>query len=144
MLHTIEIPKRDLTDIDENHHEISSYCRQCLEEFKGGKMVVKQSIGEDGIPYFDTLDFSELVEYDGSPWTRKSTIGFAHWDKEVENLDDDYSDEAMCFNMSSRLKWKDVELVHGHYGGIYSAPSIERLKEVLSHVYICAWCPLDI
>lgn len=147
MLHTIEIPKRDLTNVDESHHEISSYCRECLKEFKGGNIVVKEDIDEQGLT-FKVVDVDDVIEHEGPPGIRKTSLGFAHWDKEVESLDDDNndgcSDEAMCFGMSNRLRWKDVELVQGQYYSLYRAPNIDRLKDALSHVYICAWCILDI
>jgi hypothetical protein len=139
MLHTIYIPKRALLDIDETHHEISSYGRQCLKEFKGGNIVVKQCNTT-----FTIVDYHEIVEEinDTNSSTAKYQIAFAHWTPEVENLDvgKNESDEAMCFNFSNNLKWNDVNL---GYGG-NTAPTIERLTEALSHVYICAWCPLDI
>ena len=53
MLHTIEIPKRDLSNVDQTflikklYHEISSYCMDRLKEFKGGNIIVKENVVED-------------------------------------------------------------------------------------------------
>ena len=77
-------------------------------------------------------------------WVTEATaLGFSQWDDEVQDIDgvEDYpSDESQCFGMSNHLQWKDVDLMPY----VFCAPSIERLKEALTHVAICAWCPGDI
>jgi hypothetical protein len=148
---TIHIPKTDLSLINEEHHQISNYCRQWLTTSKSGNItVLEQSTFDEKQPNifqmktFDVIDESEFVEhltqYNRS--TAMNHIGFAHWDAEVENLDnsEDLSDAAMCFGMSQKLRWNDVMLTPY----TYYAPNIERLREAFSHVYLCAWCPLDI
>ncbi len=77
----------------------------------------------------------------GGDWIIDETaLGFVAWDDEVEDLDTGNSDESQCFGMSSELRWNDVGLTPVEF----RAPSIERLKEALSHVVVCAWCPGDI
>ena len=149
MFHTIKLEKRDLSNVDESHHEISSYGLCCLREFKGGNIVVIEEMTELG-PVFSVVDKSQVVEHNDGSGTRKTSLAFAHWSKEVENLDDDNndpycSDEAMCFQFSDHLKWNDVDLILKQgSSGQFQAPTIHRLKEALNHVYICAWCVLDI
>lgn len=88
---------------------------------------------------FSVVDDNMTVK--NGDWVTESTaLGFSQWDGEVEDLDAGSSDESQCFDMSSHLKWQDVDLTPGEF----RAPSIERLKEALSHVAICAWCPGDI
>lgn len=67
-------------------------------------------------------------------------LGFIGWDDEVEDLDAGDSEESQCFGMSNRLRWNDVDLTPEEF----RAPSIERLREALVHVTLCAWCPDDI
>lgn len=69
-----------------------------------------------------------------------TALGFSGWDDEVEDLDAGDSDESQCFDMSSHLRWNDVDLTPDEF----RAPSIGRLCEALAHVTFCAWCPGDI
>ena len=143
MLHTVEIKKRDISDVDT---DLNNYAKLCLSEFKGGNIIVEETKLNNDMSIFKCVDISDVIEPDtGDTWIRKNIIGFFHWDKEVINLDDNCSDEAMCFNMSSRLNWEDVELtLRQGSRGSFKAKNIERLKEALSHIYIAAWCALDI
>nr|MDO8119284.1 hypothetical protein [Candidatus Sigynarchaeota archaeon] len=70
----------------------------------------------------------------------ETELGFSAWDKEVEDRDNGASDGSSCFGISSHLKWNDVEL----FPDSFKAPSIERLKEALAHVTMCAWDPWDL
>jgi hypothetical protein len=88
---------------------------------------------------FAVVDDNMTVK-DGDWVTENTALGFSQWDDEVEDLDAGNSDESQCFGMSSHLKWQDVDLMPEEF----RAPSIERLKEALNHVAICAWCPGDI
>ena len=74
----------------------------------------------------------------GNRVSDETYLGFTHWDDEVEDLDGDGN--AQCIGISSHLKWKDVDLTPEEF----RAPSVERLKEALNHVAICAWCHGDI
>lgn len=144
MLHTVELPVRNTLDIDEEHHQISGYCDLCLNLFKGGNIMVKEDVIDEQLSMFTVVDINDVVEQDGDPWIRKTAIGFAHWSSDVDNLDDPEdiyaSNAAMCFGMSERLRWKDVELSPK----VCLAPNIDRLREALKHIYVCAWCPLAI
>lgn len=78
---------------------------------------------------------------DGNWVTENTALGFSWWDDEVENLDAGFSEVSQCFpGMSCYLKWQNVYLTTSDF----RAPSVERLKEALNHVAICAWCPGDI
>ena len=88
---------------------------------------------------FSVVDNNMTVK-DGNSATENTNLGFSHWDSEVEDLDAGDSDESQCFGMSDHLKWQDVDLTPQEF----RAPSIERLKEALNHVAICAWCPGNI
>jgi hypothetical protein len=144
MLHTIELPNRDMSEIDEEHHQISGYCYLCLNLFKGGNIVVREELVDGEMPRFTIVDVTDVVEHIGDPWIRKTAIGFAHWDADVDNFDDPESifasDASMCFGMSELLRWNDVELTPK----VCRALTIDRLREAFKHVYVCAWCPLDI
>lgn len=60
--------------------------------------------------------------------------GFSHWDEEVENTDS--AGDACCqLGISQRVKWQEVELDLENRE--FRAPSIERLREALSHVVFC-------
>ena len=72
--------------------------------------------------------------------TDQTALGFAWWDDQVEDLDNGSSDESQCFGMSDHLRWHDVDLTPDEF----RASSLERLKEALAHVEVCAWCPGDI
>lgn len=67
-------------------------------------------------------------------------LGLCFWDEEVEDLDAGNSDGSQCFGMSDHLRWKDVEISPDEL----CAPSLDLLKEALSHVAFCSWCPYDI
>jgi hypothetical protein len=92
---------------------------------------------EEKKPGIFTVMDDNITVKDGDRVTEDVTLGFSEWDDEVEDLDGD-EDSQMC-NISEHLKWQDVDLTPEEY----HAPSIERLKEALSHVTICAFCPGD-
>jgi hypothetical protein len=81
-----------------------------------------------------------MTNRNGNSITDITELGFIEWDNEVTDLDKGQSDESQCFGMSEKLKWRDVELTPTEI----RAPSLELLKEALTHVIICAWCPGDI
>lgn len=98
---------------------------------------------EERNPGIFTVVNDNMTVKNGDWVTESTALGFSQWDNEVEDLDgaDEYSsDESQCFGMSNHLIWKDVDLKPYEF----RAPSIERLKEALEHVAICAWCPGDI
>ena len=88
---------------------------------------------------FAVVDDNMTVK-DGDWLSADTNLGFSEWDEEVEDLDGGYSDEGQCFGMSDHLRWQDVDLTPEEF----HAPSIERVKEALNHVAVCAWCPGDI
>jgi len=144
MLHTVELPVPDMTDIDEEHHQISEYCYLRLNLFKGGPIIIREDLVDGEMPVFTIVDVTGVVEHNGDSWIRRTAIAFAHWLPDVDNLDDPEnifaSDAATAFNMSQRLRWNDVELTPT----ICRAPNIDKLREAFKHVYVCAWCLLDI
>jgi hypothetical protein len=88
---------------------------------------------------FTVVD-ENMTDKDGDWIVDSTALGFSSWDAEVKDLDNDQSDASQCFGISMHLKWKDVDMTPDEF----RAPSIERLKEALNHVAICAWCPGDI
>ncbi len=73
-------------------------------------------------------------------WILETTaLRFYVWDQEIINQDDG---DAHWLQLSERLSWNDVDL--DLRSKRFRAPSIERLKEALLHVNICAWCPGDL
>jgi hypothetical protein len=88
---------------------------------------------------FEVVDNNMTVK-DGDPLKKDTALGFSQWDEGVEDLDNGQSDERRWLGISSHLRWQDVNLTPDRY----TAPNIERLKEALTHVVICAWCLGDI
>jgi len=88
---------------------------------------------------FDVIE-DNMTEKGGNGYSDKTALGFSQWDKEVSDLDAGHSDASQCFGISEHLEWHDVDMTPY----IFEAPNIERLKEALEHVLICAWCPGDI
>lgn len=66
--------------------------------------------------------------------------GICRWHDEVEDLDCGWSDVGQCFNMSERLRWKDVVITPSWF----LAPSVAMLKEALQRVTFCDYDPDDI
>ena len=67
-----------------------------------------------------------------------TSLGFSWWDDEVIIRDVD-SELFEYFGISQHLRWRDVNLAPYRF----RAPSFQRLREALSHVHLCAWCPGD-
>ncbi len=73
-------------------------------------------------------------------WILETTaLGFDIWDEDVINQD---HGDAGWLKLSEHLSWYDVDLNLGSKR--FRAPSLERLKEALLHVNICAWCLGDL
>ena len=94
---------------------------------------------EETSPGHFTIVNDSMTVKDGDCMIDPTALGYVEWDDEVENLDTD-SDPYECFGISQDLQWNEVSL------GVtsFEAPSIERLKEALSHVTLMSWCPGDI
>jgi hypothetical protein len=89
--------------------------------------VTDDNMTEEGDPIYTTSDFA-----------------FRSWDSEVEQLDvDSYSEVVQVFRFSEELRWKDVYMKID-VPFIMEAPSLDRLKEALSHVVFGSYCPGDI
>lgn len=93
---------------------------------------------EEWKPNVFTVVDNNMTVKNGNWVVDQTSLGFTQWDEEVEDFDH-YSDESQCFGMSNHLRWQDVELTPYKF----RAPSAERLKEALTHVTMCAWCPGD-
>jgi hypothetical protein len=84
---------------------------------------------------------NENMTAKGGNWVTDATaLGLMFWDKEVVDLDAGQTDSSQCFNISAELQWNDVNITVD----VIKAPSIERLKEALTHVTFGAWCAGDI
>lgn len=119
-----------------------SFTPERIRQFPGGPIVIDEH--PQGV--FTVVDASAVVEPENGG-TSYSALGFGYWDEQVDNLDvgEGQSDEAMCFDMSRRLRWNDVELFASQSAWMcFHAPTFERVKEALEHVYIINWCVLDI
>jgi len=124
------------TRIDLPHRGFGKSLGEQLEVFSGEASAKQEGnwieVEEKEPGVFAVMDDNMTV--------KGTARGFSQWDGEVEDLDAGDSDESQCFGMSSHLKWQDVDLTPEEF----CAPSIERLKEALDHVAICAWDPEDI
>ena len=96
-------------------------------------------VKEEKAGVFMVVDDSMTVK-NGNSLFENTALSFCHWDEQVEDLDNGKSDESQCLGMSRHLRWNDVDLTPRRY----TAPNINRLKEALTHVSICAWRPGEI
>ena len=101
---------------------------------EGSNWIVVEE--KDGV--FQVVDNGMTVE-DADP-IEATVLGFSRWDGEVEDLDNGQSEAGLCFGMSSHLRWQNVDMTPYRF----IAPNIECLKQALTHVEICAWCPEDV
>jgi len=131
------------TRIDLPHRGFGMSMGNMIEMLSSGASAKQEGnwieVEEKGPGVFAIADDNMTVK-GGDSVMEITALGFSQWDDEVEDLDAGNSDESQCFGMSSHLKWQDVDLPPEEF----RAPSVERLKEALNHVAICAWCPGDI
>lgn len=105
------------------------------EEFPEGWITVMEST--PGVFHVKTRG-TATVDL-GGDFMSPEDIGFASWDDEVRDLDNEESDVVRYCNIgSTHLEWNDVtfRIEVGPYGAEtrVTAPTLDRLKEALSHV----------
>jgi hypothetical protein len=89
------------------------------------------------------LTNDNMTDKKGNWVVDNTNLGIIYWDEEVQSLDA-CSDEAQCFGMSNKVKWKEVVLEEKNGNWIFRAENIDRLCEALGHIDLGAWCPGDI
>lgn len=108
--------------------------RHVLPLREGGTITVEET--EPGT--FEIVDNS-LTQKGGDWRVANTALAFKEWDDDVENIDRG-GDAQVLLGLSESLRWKDVELTSFEI----HAPSLDRLKEALEHVTLCAYCSGDL
>ena len=131
MNHTITIHNNDIYN---DSHEISDFCLSKNFDFK--ITLVETPINQRLSTF--------VVEHKSNTYS----VGICDWDTNCHNCDvdgvEDESDEAMCFDMSTKIVCGSVHIIARQEFMVILASNIESVKDALTHVQLCEWDPQGI